>query len=129
MPALNQAGARVRLVTLNGTGGAFVVVRATTLCRRVEILEDFSANAGVGQGLQFQLPNDGTVAGFTTTFTIAPQTEPIILQETVAEARGRGAFIGNGADASGGYTLVATQIINLRSASATGTVVRISEFS
>jgi hypothetical protein len=129
MPALNQAGARVRLVAINGNGGAFTVIRATTLCRRVEIIEDFSANAGVGQGIQYQVPNDGTTAGFTTTLSVAPQTEPIILQDTVAEARGRGAFIGNGPDASGGYALPATQIVNLRSASATGTVVRISEFS
>ncbi len=36
--------AHTRLITLNGSAGAFVAVSATQVTRRVEIIEDGSAN-------------------------------------------------------------------------------------
>ncbi len=42
--------AHTRLITLNASGGAFVAVSATQVTRRVEIIEDGSANGGTGQG-------------------------------------------------------------------------------
>ena len=66
-----------RFVNLNGSAGAFVAVSATQVTRRVEIIEDGSANAGTGQGLAYQF-NDGSATPFVTVYTIEPQSEPII---------------------------------------------------
>ena len=38
--------AHTRLITLNASSGAFTAVSATTVTRRVEIIEDGSANGG-----------------------------------------------------------------------------------
>jgi hypothetical protein len=65
--------AHTRLITLNGSGGAFVAVSATQVTRRVEIIEDGSANGGTGQGIAYQF-NDGSATPFTTTYTIEPQS-------------------------------------------------------
>lgn len=118
--------AKTRLINLNGSGGAFVAVSATQVTRRVEIIEDGSANAGVGQGLAYQF-NDGVIDPFTTTYTIEPQSEPIILGTPIPQGAGYGMVIGTPPDASGGYTIPATLLINLPSASASATVVRVTE--
>jgi hypothetical protein len=119
--------AHTRLINLNGSGGAFVAVSATQVTRRVEILEDGGANAGVGQGLQYQF-NDGSATPFSTTYTIEPQTEPIKLGTPIPWGEGYGLVIGTPADSSGGYSLAATLLINLKSASTNPTVVRVTEF-
>lgn len=124
---------KTRLVNVNGSGGAFVTISATSVTRRVEVIEDGSANAGVGQGLAYQF-DDGfgttpNVPNTTVTYTIEPQTEPIILGEVVPFGMGYGRVIGTPPDNSGGYSIPATPLINVRSASATATVVRVSEFS
>jgi hypothetical protein len=121
------------LIAINGSGGAYVTVSATMVTRRVEILEDYSANAGVGQGLAYQF-DDGSGSVPNTpntahTYTIGPQTEPIILGEPIPQGAGYGRVIGTPPDASGGYTIPATPLINLRSASATATTVRVTEFA
>src|ERR1700744_4341450 len=88
----------VRTIAVNGDAGAYTIVSATQWTWRAEILEDYSANAGVGQGLQYLLPDpktmypdtpawigpNGSVANTAVTaatvgFSIGPQTEPIIL--------------------------------------------------
>ena len=107
--------------------GAFVAVSATQITRRVEIIEDYSANAGVGQGLEYQF-DDGQSPNFTTVYEIAPQTEPIILDAPIPQQHGYGLVLGHGPDASGGYSIPATLLINLRSATTTGTIVRVTEF-
>jgi hypothetical protein len=118
---------RTRLIAINGSAGAFTPVFATQPTRRVEILEDFSANAGIGQGLAYQF-DDGQMPHFTTIYEIAPQTEPIVLGDPIPQNHGFGLIVGRGPDASGGYTLAATLLINLRSVTTTGTVVRVTEF-
>lgn len=119
--------AHTRLISLNGGGGAFVAVSATQVTRRVEIIEDGSANAGVGQGLAYQF-DDGSTTPFTTTYTIEPQSEPIILGTPIPQGHGFGLVIGKGAEDSGGYHLAATLLINLKSASTSTTIVRVTEF-
>ena len=118
--------AHTRLIALNGSGGAFTAVSATTVTRRVEIIEDGSANGGVGQGLTYQF-NDGSATPFTTPYTIEPQSEPIVLGTPVPQGAGFGMVIGTPADNSGGYALAATLLINLRSASVNTTIVRVTE--
>jgi hypothetical protein len=119
--------AHTRLITLNGSAGTFVAVSATQVTRRVEVIEDGSANGGTGQGLAYQF-SDGSATPFTTTYTIEPQQEPIVLGTPVPQGAGYGPVIGTPADKSGGYTLAATLLINLKSASANTTIVRVTEF-
>ncbi len=119
--------AHTRLITLHGSGGAFVAVSATQVTRRVEVIEDGSANGGTGQGVAYQF-DDGSAAPFTTVYTIEPQSEPLVLGTPVPQGDGYGLVLGTPADNSGGYSLAATLLLNLRSASANSTVVRVTEF-
>ena len=119
--------AHTRLISLNGSGGAFVAVSATQVTRRVEVIEDGSANSGAGQGLAYQF-NDGSTPPFTTTYTIEPQQEPIVLGTFIPAGAGYSLILGTPPDKSGGYTIAATLLINLRSASANTTIVRVTEF-
>jgi hypothetical protein len=137
----------IRTIAINGDAGAYTVVSATQWTWRAEIIEDYGANAGVGQGLEYLLPDpksmypdtpawigpngsqgNTTVTAATVGFEIAPQTEPIILGQPLPMGAGTAPTIGHGPDASGGYTLPATQLIQIRSASATGTTIRVTEF-
>jgi hypothetical protein len=119
--------AHTRLITLNGSAGAFVPVSATQVTRRVEVIEDGSANSGTGQGLSYQF-NDGSATPFTTIYTIEPQSEPIVLGTPVPLGGGYGLVLGTPPDNSGGHALAATLLINLRSASTTSTIARVTEF-
>ncbi len=117
-------GGKARLVAINGSAGAFVQILATIPCRRMTVIEDYSANAGVGQGLQYQLPGDN----FTQVFSIAPQTEPIDLEDEGYNG-GPGSILGNGPGFITGFgPTTGTPLINVRSASATATIVRVTEF-
>jgi hypothetical protein len=119
--------AHTRLISLEGSAGAFVAVSATQVTRRVEAIEDGSANGGTGQGLAYQF-NDGSATPFTTTYTIEPQQEPIVLGTPIPQGGGYALTLGTPPDNSGGYSLAATLLINLRSASANTTIVRVTEF-
>lgn len=119
--------AKTRLVAINGSAGAFTPISATQVTRRVEIIEDFSANAGVGQGLIYQF-NDGSATPFVTPYAVAPQSEPIILGSPIPQNQARGLVVGTPPDKSGGYSIAATLLINIKSASATATIVRVNEF-
>jgi hypothetical protein len=119
--------AHTRLIALNGSAGAFTPVYATQVTRRVEIIEDGSANGGTGQGIVYQF-NDGSATPFTTIYTIEPQSEPIVLGTPVSQGTGSALVIGTPPDNSGGYSLAATLLINLKSASTNTTIVRVTEF-
>lgn len=125
--------AKVRTIAINGNGGAYTTVFATQVTRRVEILEDYSANAGTGQGLEYNLPDPASSnlanPSWDGPFAIAPQTEPIVLGEPIPQGAGYAPVLGHGPDASGGYELPATPLIQIRSATATGTTIRVSEFT
>lgn len=129
MPATIAPGGKFRLININGSGGAFTSVFATQLTRRVLVVEDASGNAGTKQGLQIQIANDGSANGFTNTITLAPTDEPFILQEFIPLYTGKGAILGNGPDASGGKTIPATQLFNVRANGAAATVIRVEEDS
>ena len=71
--------AHTRLITLNGSAGAFVAVSATQVTRRVG---DYRRRERQWRDrperLAYQF-NDGSATPFTTTYTIEPQQEPIVL--------------------------------------------------
>lgn len=136
--------ANPQYITLAATGGAYVTVTATSVCRSAYVIEDFGANAGIGQGLEYLLPDNTSpnptvpswvgAAGSTATptaatvgFKVAPGSEPITLGQPIPHGGGYGTVIGHGPDNSGGYSIAATPLIMLRSASASTTIVRITE--
>jgi len=59
-----------RVIAINGSGGAAVIIKSTTFARYVEIQEcpptnfDNNANPFAPQGLLYQLPADGNTASF-----------------------------------------------------------------
>lgn len=118
---------KTRIVAINGSAGAWTSISATQITRRVEIIEDASANAGAAQGLQYQF-DDGQVPPFTSVYQILAGDEPLILGDPVPQGRGYGPVIGVGPQSSGGSSMPATLLCKIRSLSATATAVRISEF-
>lgn len=119
---------RTRNIAINGSGGAFVAILATQITRRVEIIEDASANAGVAQGLAYQI-DDSQIPPFTTIYQLTAAEEPLILGEPIPQNNRYGTVIGKPAQNSGGFSEPATLLCNLRSLTATPTVARITEFS
>lgn len=119
----------VRTIALNNNAGAYTTVLATQWTWRAEILEDNSVTA---QGLQYNLPaptsSDPSNPSWIGPFSIGTVTEPIILGEPLPMGHGHAPTIGHGPDASGGTTLAATPLIQIRSATATTTTIRITEF-
>lgn len=106
-------------------GAGFVAILCTTLCRRAEIIEDDSVAAPTG--LDYKLPNDN----FTAQFTVSAAHEPIVLGNPLSSGMASGQVLGNGPDASGGYTIAATPLINVRTkgGGAGATTVRVTEFN
>ena len=113
-----------RLININGSAGAFVPVSATQVTRYVEIIEDGSVTA---QGIQVQFA-DGQTPPFTQIRTVLPPAQPFKLGTPVPFGHGYGLVIGTPPDNSGGYSIPATLLCNLRSATATGTTVAFTEF-
>ncbi len=66
---------------------------------------------------------------FTTTYTIEPQSEPIVLGTPVPQGAGYGLVLGvRRRITQEDTTLAATLLINLKSASTNTTIVRVTEF-
>jgi hypothetical protein len=119
--------AHTRLITINGSTGAFTPVLATQVTRRVEVIEDGSANGGTGQGLIYQF-DDGSAAPFAAIYQIEPTDEPLVLGSPIPQNTGYGLVLGHGPQNSGGYSIPATLLLNLKSATGSGTTVRVTEF-
>lgn len=133
------ANQNVRLIAINGSGGAFTLVRASMTCRRVEIIEDFSGNGGVGQGLEYNLIDASSGADGQQTLeppapafaSIAPQTEPLILGNPSYQAKSFGPVLGSGpmSPGAGIPPILGTPLIQIRAAGADATVIRVTEFA
>jgi hypothetical protein len=128
---------RQYLININGSGGAYVPISAKSVVRRLEMIEDSSANAGVFQGITYQFDDgSGTVPNTpsSTVYTvipsaIQPEVYPVVIGEAVPENMGYGRVIGTPPDNSGGYSIPATVLANVRSATATATVLRVTEYN
>jgi hypothetical protein len=112
----------VRLIPLNAAGGAMVQVLATRWVRRMDIIEDGSIAVPTGLIYMSILDN------FTTVFQVAPQTEPIILQNSMSQGRGVGPILGFPAQTGGQATGVASKVFQATSATAAATTIRVTEF-
>lgn len=125
------------LVDINGDAGAFVAIVARSTVRRLVIEESSITAEGVAnplQGtLQYQIPNDGTTNGFTTVFQT--QQRPIKLPDgdDSPSRMYQGEIIGQlgqplpGSNPPGLTT--ATTMVKVRSGSATGTTVKVTEYN
>lgn len=114
---------KVTLYTLPIAGAGFLSIPATQPNRRTEIVED---DSGPTQGLIYKLPWDK----FTQTFEASATREPIVL-DSLPNRNGRGSLFAHPIqkDAGGTVTLRPADIlIELTSATATATKVRVTEY-
>jgi hypothetical protein len=133
-----------RIVDINGDAGLFVSILAQSTVRRLVIEESTLTSAGVAntlQGiLQYKIPNDNTTLGFTTIFTaVGGQTEAaegtvvppkIELGSIIGQRMEAGEIIGQvGQPYPGGTPAANTTMVMLRSGTATGTSVIVTEYN
>jgi len=136
-----------RIIDINGSGGDFVSILATSTVRRLVVDESQVTSAGVAnvpQGvIDYKLPNDGTANGFTTVFRstegdegiIGSSSLPIVLGNPVAQHEFQGETIGQlaqpivGLPAAQQAAASSTTMIQLRSGTATGTSVVVTEYN
>lgn len=132
------------LLDINANTGAFVQVLAKSPLRRLvvkesTIKEDGSANTLQGI-LQYRIPNDDTEAGFTTIFQEAGANDTtsqgdvnaaeITLGSPNTAFGPWGELLGNGPNVIVGIgPTPATHLMDLRSGTATGTTVEITEYN
>lgn len=107
---------RTRLISINPSSGAFTPVLATIPAATVQIVEDGSVAAA--QGLALQFPGDG----YATTDTYPPG------QAVQLTARPTGTLGLPPQNSSGAFNFrPADPYCQVRSATATGTVIRVVE--
>jgi hypothetical protein len=115
-----------RLIAINNSGGALTTINVSIPCRRMEIVEDASANAGAKQGLIFQWLLDG----FANTYQAAAGDEPLVIQNSMTQGRGQGPLLGlPQQNTPGAFNFrAADPVIKVKSSSANPTTVRVTEF-
>ena len=136
-----------RIIDINGSGGAFVSILATSTVRRLVVDESQITSAGaanVPQGvIDYKLPNDGTANGFTTVFRATAADEgiigaeglPIVLGNPIGQHEMAGEVIGQlaqpivGLPAAQQAAAAATTMIQVRSGTATGTSLVVTEYN
>jgi hypothetical protein len=127
-----STGVAIRQIAVNGSGGAWVEVDATIVSRYAEAIEDFAANGGAPQGLQYEVPlvgDDGQISWPGPVFSIAPESEPLQFGDKKALHMPSGPILAApGQPVIGFGTGNAMPICRLRSASVTATVVNFTEF-
>lgn len=112
----------IRLISLNAAGGAQVAVLSTIVARYADFIEDESVPA---QGLIYQSPEDN----FVGTYQVGPGTEPLKLQNDMAQGRGASPLIGMPTQGSAGAPnfRTADTLLKATSASAVATKIRVRE--
>lgn len=134
---------KVRKLAVPAAGAAPLVVRCTMVTTRMEIREDASANAGVAQGLIYQLYQPLKVASANQgvgelapgdTIQVLPGSEPIVIAGHLVDHSPHKEPIGNGGSAPfpvapGGPVTHGTKIIQLTSASGNATSIDVTEWN
>jgi hypothetical protein len=125
-----------RIVDIGPNTGAFTSILAQGVVRKLVIDESQITAEGVAnvpQGvLQYEIPNDGSANGFTTIFEATQgATLPIVLGSTIADDNWMGEIIGQpGQQIIGQANLQpSTTMIKIRSGSATGTSIIVTEYT
>jgi hypothetical protein len=116
----------MRLIAVNNNAGALTTVNVSIPCRRMEVVEDASANGGAKQGLIYQWLFDG----FAVTYQAAAGDEPLIIQNSMTQGRGQGPLLGLPLqNAPGAFNFrAADPVIKVKSSSANPTTLRVTEF-
>jgi hypothetical protein len=118
---------KTTIYTMNAAAGAFTAIPATIPCRYVEIREDESVTP---QGLIYQRPNEDRT--FSVTEQVGTPSSPdgaqIILGNKIAFQNGQSALIGMPAYNSGGASIPAITILQIKSVGAGGNKIRDTEF-
>jgi hypothetical protein len=127
------------ILDINGSGGAFTAVVARSTVRQLVIQESQLTSTGAANALQriidYQIPNDGTPNGFTTIFRQAEDGTVVTIEQgsPVGQRGPWGEIIGQlGQPIIGqpnGQLTTATTMIKLRSGTATGTSVLVTELN
>jgi hypothetical protein len=123
---------KTRQLAINGSGGAFTKIRTTITAFRMLIQEDKAANAGVAQGLQYQM---ATTVGIDVTYGATLETaEPIEIVGSAGDTNPHKEPIGSGGSspnpvAPGGPVTTGTIILQIKSATATPTTIDITEWA
>lgn len=134
---------KVRKLAVPIAGALPLVVRCTMVTTRMEIVEDAAANAGVRQGLIYQLYEPAKAAGATwgvgdlvpgDTIEAAPTDEPIVITGHPSDHAPHKEPIGNGGSSPypvcpGGPVTTGTKIIAVTSATATATSIDVTEWN
>lgn len=133
-----------RIVDINGDAGLFISILAQSTVRRLVIEESALTSTGTTNALQgilqYKIPNDNTTLGFTAIFAaVGGQTEAaegtvvpprIELGNIIGQREASGEVIGQlGQPFPGGTPAAATTMIMLRSGTATGTSVIVTEYA
>lgn len=141
MSAPGFAGNRY-LLDINGSGGAFTPILAKSPVTRLVVDESQITAEGatnVPQGvIDYQIPNDDTASGFGETLRavaassdiIGSASLPIVLGNPIRQHGGGGEIIGQPGQPIVGFgTTAATTMILVRSGTATGTTVMVTEYN
>lgn len=133
----------INVYNLAAAGGAPLIIRCTRVTSRMEIIEDGSANGGFQQGLigQQLTPVGFGVNTVGSTFNVAPNVddEPLVFAGYSGDTEPHTVPIGNGGSGTdrlgnpqpvspGGPATLGTAIVQLTSASANTTKVRVTEW-
>lgn len=117
---------KTTLYTMPAAGAAFLAIPATIPCRYVEIREDESVTP---QGLIYQRPN--LDRSFSVTEQVGTPSSPdaaqIILGNKLASGNAQSALLGLPAQNSGGSSIPATTLLNVKSVGAGGNKIRVIE--
>lgn len=134
-----------QIIDINGSGGAWVSIMATSTVRRLvvdesQITAEDAANTPQGV-IDYRIPNDGTPKGFTTIFRASASDEgiigaeglPIVLGNPIGQHEMAGEVIGQLGQPIVGIPTAniaaATTMIQVRSGTATGTSLVVTEYN
>lgn len=112
------------IYTLPPLGSAPLAVLASQPSRRVEVAEDGSATP---EGIVLFYSQDGYAQGYTH----SPARQPVVLGDTVANAKGKGPWVGLPVQMDAGGTVqlrAATTLFKGTSAGATPTNIEVVEY-
>jgi hypothetical protein len=128
---------KISQYAINGNAGAFTKIRCTLgSTHRMSIVEDGSANAGVQQGLQYQLAtNIGGDITYGPTVQVPPNLslEPIVIEGNPADHAPHKEPIGTGGSAPypvgpGGPVTHGTIVAQFKSFSGNATTINVTEW-
>lgn len=126
-------GTAVNAVNINASTGALTTLYGTVLSKAIEILEDGSANAGVGQGLIYYLVDPVNTTNpqlpvWKGPYQIEPQTEPIKLGDKYAIHAPFGPSVANGPNVLIGVGVTSPLPYMQIKSAGLATTIRITEF-